>query len=295
MLSPDLATQAVAAVSPEAALTGIDTHAHVFTRNMKMIEGRRYTPDYDAPLADYLTLLDDNGLSHGVLVQISFLGTNNSYLIAALRQEPERLRGIVVVDPGIAAEQLRALDEVGVVGVRLNLIGLPNPPLASVEWQQHLRRLAELGWQVEVQAEAHRLPHLLPTLLGAGVRVVVDHFGRPDQASGINDPGFQYLLTLGRTRRVWVKLSGAYRNGPGKRGDDIAASAAPALLGEFGAERLLWGSDWPHTCFEQPGATGAAREALDRWIPLNADRQAILVESPRALFRFAACQHQRAG
>ena len=287
MLSADLATHAVAAVSPEAAFTGIDTHAHVFTHDMRMIEGRRYTPDYDATLADYLTLLDDNGLSHGVLVQISFLGTDNSYLVAVLRQEPERLRGIVVVDPGIAAEQLRALDEVGVVGVRLNLIGLPNPPLASVEWQQHLRRLAELGWQVEVQAEAHRLPHLLPTLLGAGVRVVVDHFGRPDQASGIDDPGFRYLLTLGRTRQAWVKLSGAYRNGPAGMGEPIAASAAPALLGEFGAERLLWGSDWPHTCFEHPEATRVARECLDCWIPSDTDRHVVLVDTPHHLFRFA--------
>jgi len=286
MPSPDLATHGGLAISPEAAFTGIDTHAHVFTQDMRMIEGRRYTPDYDATIADYLALLDDNGLSHGVLVQISFLGTDNSYLLKALRQEPGRLRGIVVVEPDTAAEELRVLDEVGVVGVRLNLIGLPNPPLASLKWQKHLHQLAELGWQVEVQVEAQRLPHLLPTLLGAGVRVVVDHFGRPDQALGIDDPGFRYLLTLGNTRQVWVKLSGAYRNGPAARGNHIASSATPALLGEFGAERLLWGSDWPHTCFEQADATGVAREALDRWMPSDADRQTVLVDSPRHLFRF---------
>ena len=287
MLSPDLATHMDAATRPVTAFTGIDTHAHVFTQDMRMIEGRRYTPTYDATIADYLAMLDDNSLSHGVLVQISFLGTDNSYLLRTLRQEPARLRGIVVVEPGITAEELRALDAAGVVGVRLNLIGLPNPPLASSDWQKHLRQLAELGWQVEVQAEARRLPDLLPPLLGAGVRVVVDHFGRPDQMLGIVDPGFRYLLTLGKSRQVWVKLSGAYRNGPGGRGEDIATSAAPALIGEFGAKRLLWGSDWPHTCFEQPGATGTAREALDLWIPSKADRHAILVESPRTLFRFA--------
>lgn len=286
MLPLDLATHVDLVTSPEAAFTSIDTHAHVFTQNMRMIEGRRYTPPYDATIADYLALLDDNGLSHGVLVQVSFLGTDNSYLLKALRQEPARLRGIVVVEPDIAAEELHVLNEVGVVGVRLNLIGLPNPPLASLEWQKHLRQLVELGWQVEVQAEAQRLPHLLPTLLGAGVRVVVDHFGRPHQALGIDDPGFRYLLTVGNTRQVWVKLSGAYRNGPAERGNHIAASATPALLDEFGAERLLWGSDWPHTCFEQANATGVAREALDRWMPSDADRQIVLVDSPRRLFRF---------
>ena len=288
MLSPDFATHADVAAGPETVFTGVDTHAHVFTQDMRMIEGRRYTPTYDAVIADYLAMLDDNRLSHGVLVQISFLGTDNRYLVRTLRQEPARLRGIVVVDPGITAEELRALDAVGVVGVRLNLIGLPNPPLPSSDWQKHLRRLAELGWQVEVQAEARRLPDLLPVLLGAGVRVVVDHFGRPDQASGTGDPGFRYLLTLGKTRQVWVKLSGAYRNGLAERGERIAASAAPALLGEFGAERLLWGSDWPHTRFERPGAATASREALDRWIPAVADRRTILVDSPRRLFRFGS-------
>lgn len=270
----------------ERIFTGIDTHAHVFTRDMRMIERRRYTPAYDATIADYLTMLDDNGLSHGVLVQISILGTDNSYLLAALKREPRRLRGIVVVEPDIAFEELRALNDAGVVGVRLNLIGVADPPLASAEWQEHLSRLAGLGWQVEVQAEAGRLPRILPQLLSADVRVVVDHFGRPAEALGIDDPGFQYLLTLGRTRSVWVKLSGEYRNGLAERGQQIAMSAAPVLLGEFGAERLLWGSDWPHTSLEQPGATVAARQALARWIPSDADRHTILVESPRQFFRF---------
>jgi len=233
-----------------------------------------------------LAVLDENDISHGVLVQVSFLGTDNRYLIEALRQEPARLRGIVVVEPGITADELRALDEVGVVGVRLNLIGLADPVLASAGWKEHLRRLAMLDWQVEVQAEAQRLPRILPPLLAAGVRVVVDHFGRPDQTLGINDPGFRYLLTLGRTRSVWVKLSGDYRNGQAGRGQQIALSAAAALLGEFGAERLMWGSDWPHTCFEQPGATDAARQALNSWVTSDVDRHAVLVDTPRQLFRF---------
>ena len=284
---PDLATRQDVAAGPEAAIAGIDTHAHVFRCGAKMIPGRRYTPTYDATLADYLAMLDGNGLSHGVLVQISFLGTDNSHLVEALEQEPARLRGIAVVDPDIAAEELHDLDRAGVVGVRLNLVGLPNPDLGSAGWQRHLQRLAGLDWQVEVQAEASRLPSLMPLLLAAGVRVVIDHFGRPDDALGTDDPGFRYLLAQGRTRRVWVKLSGAYRNNRAGRGERIAAEAAAALLGEIGAERLLWGSDWPHTCFEQPGTAAAARRALDRWIPSASERRAVLVDTPCMLFGFA--------
>jgi len=270
----------------ELSFRGVDTHGHVFTRHMRMIERRRYTPQYDATIADYLAMLDETGMSHGVLVQISFLGTDNSYLLDALRQEPRRLRGIVVVEPDTTLAELRDMDDAGVVGVRLNLIGVADPPLASAEWQGHLTRLADLGWQVEVQAEACRLPRILPPLLAAGVHIVVDHFGRPSEALGIDDPGFQYLLTLGSTRSVWVKLSGDYRNGAAGRGQQISNSAAPVLLREFGAERLIWGSDWPHTSFETPDATEAAHQALTRWIPLEADQHTILIGSPRHLFHF---------
>jgi hypothetical protein len=84
---------------PSNSLATVDTHAHIFQRGLKLASSVRYVPDYDAPLADYLRQLDANGLAKGVLVQPSFLGTDNSYLIAALRQQPVRLRGIVVVDP----------------------------------------------------------------------------------------------------------------------------------------------------------------------------------------------------
>ena len=271
-------------------ITAVDTHAHVFTRRMTMIDSRRYSPSRDATIADYLAMLDDNGISHGVLVQVSFLGTDNSYLLAALRQAPTRLRGVVVVDPTITMGELCALDRLGVVGVRLNLIGVPDPDLVGAEWQRHLYRLVNLHWHVEVQAEAQRLRQLIPPLLKSGVRVVVDHFGRPDRAMGIDEPGFRYLLTLARTGLVWVKLSGAYRNGWTELGGQAAISGACALLREFGPERLLWGSDWPHTGFEQVASARQARRALDDWIPSKVDRQAVLVGTPGRLFRFSLKQ-----
>ena len=147
---------------PEAGPTGVDTHAHVFARGLRMVANRRYSPAYDATLDDYLATLDGIGVSHGVLVQVSFLGDDNGYLLTALRERPGRLRGVAVLHPATGAEELRALDRAGVVGVRLNLIGLPDPDLAGGEWQAHLAHVARLGWQVEVQAEARRLPRLLP-------------------------------------------------------------------------------------------------------------------------------------
>lgn len=249
-----------------------------------MIAGRQYTPRVDAPLSAYLAMLDANGSSHGVLIQPSFLGADNSYLLRALDQHPARLRGIVVVAPETGRMELQALRSRGVAGVRLNLAGEPDPDLTSRVWRRHLTNLASLDLQVEIHAEAGRLPRLLPPLLAAGVRVVVDHFGRPDAALGVQDPGFRYLLSLGRTRQVWVKLSGAYRLAQEPHGDRVALEAAPLLLDSFGPGRLVWGSDWPHTRFEAVADTHQTRLALDSWVPDPAQRNPVLSSTPAELF-----------
>lgn len=269
-----------------APVTGIDSHAHVFTRSLPLADGRRYAPGYDAPASAYLAMLDTNGLSHGVLVQPSFLGTDNAYLLAALRRAPDRLRGIAVMAPDADREELAALSDSGVAGIRLNLLGQPDPALGSAAWDRLLAHLAGLGWQAELQAEARRLPALLPPLLQAGVPVVVDHFGRPDPELGVDDPGFRCLLDAAGSGRVWVKLSGAYRNGQGRHAEALADAAAGELRRAFGPQRLLWGSDWPHTQFERVADVAAALRALGRWLPAPADRRAVLVETPARLFGF---------
>ncbi|HXP96122.1 MAG TPA: amidohydrolase family protein [Telmatospirillum sp.] len=262
----------------------IDCHAHVFLTDLPLVGDRRYAPAYDASIAQYLAMLDDNGMSRGVLVQPSFLGTDNRYLLAALGVAPERLRGIAVVSPDIALAELRLLADQGVVGIRLNLIGKADPLFDDRHWRDHLSRIADLGWQIEVQAEAFRLPALLPPLLAFGCDVVIDHFGKPDPALGVDDPGFRYLLSAGNSRRVWVKLSAAYRNGAG--GGKIALAAIPLLKDGLGLDRLVWGSDWPHTQFEDAMTPSAARQMLSIWLPDPVERTVILDDSPARLFRF---------
>lgn len=132
-------------------------------------------------------------------------------------------------------------------------------------------------------------PDLLPTLLAAGCRVVVDHFGRPDPALGVRDPGFGYLLQQAGSGRVWVKLSAPYRIWPAA---DCAASGRQAtaqLLQAFAAERLLWGSDWPHTQHAGQASYPATVRWMHDWLdPLDdaASLQVVLGRSAVELFRF---------
>ena len=263
---------------------GIDCHAHVFKGDLNFAKDLRYKPPYDAPIADYLAMLDGNKMSYGVLIQPSFLGTDNSYLLSALRMAPERLRGVAVVETSISTEELRNLDRQGCVGIRLNLVGKPNPVFDQGDWPDHLARLVDLNWQIEIQAESKRWPDLLSPLLAKGATVVADHFGLPDKTAGVDDPGFRHLLSTGTTGRVWAKVSGYYRSG--SNGEQIAKAAYPLLRDALGNDHLVWGSDWPHTAFENVVTPTSARQFLDFLVPDEKERRIILTDAPARLFRF---------
>lgn len=261
--------------------SSVDTHAHVFERGLPMPAARRYAPGHDATLAQYLWLLDQHGVQHGVLVQPSFLGTDNGYMLEALRMAGGRLRGVAVVDDTAGAAHLEALAVAGVDGLRLNLIGLPLPDLAAPGWARVLEQANALGWHVELHLEAARLPAIVPALLAAGCRIVVDHFGRPDPALGVDDPGFGFLLRQADSGRVWVKLSAPYRNGPVD-----GRLAAARLLDAFTARRLLWGSDWPHTQHAEQASYSQAVQWLQDWLDDAGQLRTVLAETPLQLFQF---------
>ncbi|ROM72605.1 hypothetical protein BK654_25955 [Pseudomonas brassicacearum] len=268
-------------------ITGIDSHAHVFSRELKLAAARRYTPGYDATLTQYLEHLQTHGLSHGVLVQPSFLGTDNSYLLAALRQAPEQLRGVVVLERDVSRVVLDDMARLGVVGVRLNLMGKAVPDFRDAAWRDFFGHIAELDWHVELHRQAPDLPELIRQLMPFGVKLVVDHFGRPDARLGTDQPGFAELMELGLSGRVWMKVSGIYRlAGTDQQNLAFARAALPLLEQSFGSRRLMWGSDWPHTQHEgHVGFDGvmAQLQALQCSAPFM---RALLVETPRSLFRF---------
>jgi predicted TIM-barrel fold metal-dependent hydrolase len=273
--------------STPAAIEAVDSHAHVFVRGLPLAPHRRHAPDYDATLDAYAEHLRANGISHSVLVQPSFLGTDNSFFLDVLQRYPQRFRGVAVIDSSISDGELQRLAARGVVGMRLNLIGLALPDLRAAHWRELFGRINALGWHVEIHRDAVDLPMLITPLLEQGCTIVVDHFGRPDPAFGIDDPGFRYLLTTAKSGRVWVKLSAAYRSVRSENGIALGQTLTSALLGSFGAARLVWGSDWPHTQHQRLIDYEASRDALDRWIPDASLRTIVLRDSGRALFRFA--------
>jgi predicted TIM-barrel fold metal-dependent hydrolase len=259
----------------------VDTHAHIFLCDLPMVAERRYTPEHDCPAASYLSQLSDNDVGHGVLVQPSFLGTDNSYMLEALDRFPDRLRGIAVVSPDISEEEIEAMDVAGVVGIRFNMIGRSIDQLGQPEVTALLARIQRFGWQVEVQARARDLPAVFRHLASFHGPVVIDHFGLPDPQLGVRDPGFRALLAAAASGKVFVKMSAGYRCGQ----VDVGTFAG-ALLAMVGPRRLLWGSDWPFTQFENGRTYSSVLADIRRFVP-DRDTRSILDATATSLFRFS--------
>ncbi len=259
----------------------VDTHAHIFLQSLPMAANRRYTPGYDCPTEHYLAQLSENDVGFGVLVQPSFLGTDNTYMLSALDRYPDRLRGIAVVSPDISDADLDFMDRSGVVGIRFNMIGKAISELGNAEVASLLKRIDQLNWQVEIQAHGRDLPEVFRHLERFQGAVVIDHFGLPDPQAGVRDQGFRALLSEAAGGRVFVKMSAGYRCG-----EMDVATCAGALLAVAGPRRLVWGSDWPFTQFEKNRHFSGMMNTLRRWVPEKIARD-IMDATAMELFRFS--------
>jgi predicted TIM-barrel fold metal-dependent hydrolase len=218
----------------------IDSHVHVFTPDMPLIDNPRHAPNYSFTHEQLIATLDKHGVERAVIAAASPWGDYNDYILAALRAHPKRLRGTAIVKPTIDRSALEAMARDGMVGVRLPFIGLPKlPDIATFDYRALFRRLADLDWHVHPHVEGEDLPKILPTLEASGVKIVVDHLGRPDPRAGINSEGFRALLRSIEKGRTWVKVSGGYRLGP------QSMDYARELVRVAGADRLVWASDCP--------------------------------------------------
>src|SRR3546814_13743990 len=70
--------------------------------------------------------------------------------------------------------------------------------------------------------------------------------GRVSAGNGVDSALFRQLLALREHDRAWIKISGVDRiSSSGKRPYDDGQPFMKALVQAM-ADRLLWGSDWPH-------------------------------------------------
>lgn len=265
-----------------------DTHLHVFNDPIAypLATGRGYTP-HVCTLDDYRCVMQALGVERAVLVQPSVYGLDNRALLDALRAGGSHFRGVVVPPPDIGDAQLQYMHDLGVRGIRLNLV---NPHVLSTPDAIGLcQRVRHLGWHLQVQIRltsasgggGATVSDLRTLADRAGVPLVIDHMGRPD-TPGDRDAFVDFFARSA----CWVKLSAPYRLSRQPWPHEDIGNFAQALIAAR-AGGLLWGSDWPHTELsrETPQA-GALADLIDRWSLDGAVRQAIFVDNPARLYGF---------
>jgi predicted TIM-barrel fold metal-dependent hydrolase len=233
----------------------VDTHMHVWK-----IDPPRYTlqqtladvplPTTDAPIED---LLDDNaaaGVTHTVLVQPSSSGWNNRYVVECAVQRPGQLAAHGLIDPDNrqnAADLRRWMDE-GMAGFRLNMVRDRDPAWVNAPRNYPLWETAqERGAVINVQMYPQQAPRLTEIALRfPGVKVIVDHLGKPDITERAPFPIFSGVLALADLPNTYVKVSALYLASRTKAYPYRDVFPLVKMLYEaFGASRLMWGTGYP--------------------------------------------------
>lgn len=222
-----------------------DCHAHIYEQIAK-VSGTRYAPVAPAPLAKWQQNLDNHQLLGGVIVQVSFLGTDNTELCNALQKlEPKYFAGVAVVPFDVEDGELDRLKAQGVRGFRWNLVrGGQIPDLKQPVVQHFLERIFIRGMHIEIHLESDRLSPFIGPLLGIGGTVVIDHLGLPIHPDPRQDPWIQAIQKINNLNGLYVKYSAPYRTAfdISEHAIEIAETLQP--------DRIIWGSDWPHTQHE---------------------------------------------
>ncbi len=175
----------------------VDAHCHVFgpADLFPYAPERKYTP-CDAPKDKLFALRDFLGFTRNVIVQASCHGKNNDAMVDALRTAGDLARGVAVVGGDVTDDDLRAMDEAGVRGVRFNFLRRLVDSAPRDVFKRIADRVAPLGWHVVVYFEAPDMDDLAPFLKSLPTTVVIDHMGRPDVSKPVGGPDFQRFVHL---------------------------------------------------------------------------------------------------
>ena len=266
----------------------IDCHCHVIDpARFPFQPDTRYRPTGQeiAPVDHLLRIMDLHGVMHAVIVATnSGYGEDLSPVLDALARGEGRFRGVAVVANDIGTVALTRLKAAGMVGVAFNTPFHGTGHYAGAG--DLLRRLTDLDMLLDLQVRDDELLAMLPMIERSEMRLVFDHCGRPDPARGLQQPGFQALLALGRAGRAFVKLSGVSQFSAQRHPYADTAPFVSALLDAFTPARCVWGSDWPFLRAPERIDYGPLL-ALAKALP-DVTRHAIMRNTPSRLFGFPA-------
>lgn len=271
----------------------VDAHVHIWTDNFKKYPlAQGFNPQEMAPRVfssdDILHHTKPNGVNRVLLIQMSYYGFDNSYMLEAIRQRPEVFRGIAVVDWNSSDPEAKMLGlaQHGVRGFRIFPQSVPTETCLEGEG---LDRMFRCGAKENLAMCLLVNPEALPAVRRRCEKfpdtpVVIDHLARIGMAGLISENDMQALCALTRYPRVKVKVSAFYALGKKKPPHLDLAPLIKRVYEAFAPKRLMWGSDCPFQVQSETYADSISlvRDRLDFLSP--SDKEWILRRTAEETF-----------
>jgi L-fuconolactonase len=230
----------------------IDAHQHFWSldKNYYGWLSPALTPIYrDFLPNDIRPQLAQTGVEKTILVQAAPTEAETLYLID-IAKRCDFVAGVVGWVDFEAADAADRVDEMA----QRKCLGLRPmvQDIADTNWlmQPHLRPVIEAMIAHDLRFDALVQPRHLNMLIEFAatypqLRIVVDHGAKPAIAYGLFQPWAADITRLARQTNVFCKLSGLVTEAATDwKAADIEPFAT-TLVGAFGPDRLMWGSDWP--------------------------------------------------
>jgi predicted TIM-barrel fold metal-dependent hydrolase len=275
----------------------IDTHVEVWTLDPKFPFAHPERPNLKVPMAapieNQVEQMKDFGLDYAVLITPRYFGWDNSYISYSLHKYPKLFvaHGLINPEDPKVADRLRYwVKEHGFQGMRFSPIYHPQSTWLNSKEHYPLWKEAErLGAVFNYYILPHQMP-MLEDMAGRfpGVKIVIDHLGKPDLKQPDPWPEFRKMFRLKRFPQVWVSASEPYELSLTK--EYPYRDTLPffkATYEEFGGRQLIWGTGYPRPRWELPmdKELEFVDKILDFYTP--ADRELILGRNALRIWRFA--------
>lgn len=233
----------------------IDAHSHIWTpdtAHYPLAAGFRRA-NMEPPsftVEELLREANPVGVDRVVLIQMSFYGHDNSYMLDTIRRQPETFSGVAVIDQNAAEPEteMRRLKKLGVRGYRIY------PKDQAVDrWLdgEGLRKMFACGGEERLAMccliDANALPALaLACKKNPDTPVVIDHLARIGVTGEIPEAEVRALCGMAAHKQVTVKVSAFYALGKKQPPYHDLAPFIKRVYEAFGPERLMWATDCPY-------------------------------------------------
>ncbi len=240
----------------------IDAHVHIWTddtihyplaRGFKPedMKPKHFTPD------DLFQHTKAAGVERVNLIQMSFYGFDNSYMLDMIGLHKKVFCGTAVIDPSGESPD-RLMGELAKKGVRAFRIypGLERGIKPNEGKGQNWLRAAGYDKMFATAAKSNRAiaclinPDALPEVERMcrkypGAPVILDHLCRIGADGTVRDDDVKALCALAKQKKVMVKLGAFYALGAKKPPYTDLGPLIRKVIGAFGVERCMWESDCP--------------------------------------------------